>query len=119
VLLLFAFDLRLQLLDAGIGALERLVHHERRLHQRIDCMRRPSQTIHDQALGIRVAGRIFQFGQTIEQFFHQFLLLRCHAALPGVHIRRLCGSRGGVAAGAVVIVRTPAQHLPKGHLGNL
>ena len=32
-------------------------------------------------LGSRVAGAILEFGQLIEQFFHQFPLLRCRAAL--------------------------------------
>jgi hypothetical protein len=90
-LLLLAADLRLQLLNARVGALERLIHDQCRLHQRVDCMRRPSQAIRDHALGSWVAGAIFQFAQTIEQFVYQFLLLRCHAALPGVHNRRLCG----------------------------
>jgi hypothetical protein len=89
--LLLAADLRLQLLDACIGALERLVHDQRRLHQRVDCMRRPSHAIGDDALGVRVARVILQSGQTIEQFIHQLSLLRCHAALPGVHNRRICG----------------------------
>jgi hypothetical protein len=32
-------DLRLQLFDAGVSALKRLVHDQRRLHQGIGCMR--------------------------------------------------------------------------------
>ena len=97
--LLVAAELRLQFFDTRVGALERLVLDESGLHQRIGGLRRASQAVRDHALGSRIAGAILQFGQAIEQFFHQFLLLRCHAALPGVHIRRLCGLPDGVTAG--------------------
>jgi hypothetical protein len=63
-LLLVASDLRLQLLNARVGALERLIHDQRRLHQRVDCMRRLSQAIRDHALGSWVAGAILQFGSS-------------------------------------------------------
>jgi hypothetical protein len=46
-LLRFAGCLRLQLLDPRIGALERLILNQRRLHQRVDCVRRPAQPIRD------------------------------------------------------------------------
>ena len=39
--------LRLQLLDPRIGALERLILNQRHLHERVDCVRRPSQSIRD------------------------------------------------------------------------
>jgi hypothetical protein len=44
-LLLLAADLRLQLINARVGALERLIHDQCGLHQRVDCLRRPSQSI--------------------------------------------------------------------------
>jgi hypothetical protein len=94
-----AAKLRLQFFDTRVGALERLVLDKGCLHQRVGGLRRASQAVRDHVLGSRVAGAILQFGQAIEQFFHQFLLLRCHAALPGVHIRRLCGLPGGVTGG--------------------
>ena len=47
--------LRLQFLDTCIGALERLVLQQRRLHQRVNGMRRAPQTVGDQALGLRIA----------------------------------------------------------------
>ena len=101
---LLSAQLGLQLLDARIGALERLVHDQHRLHQRIDCMWRPSHAIGDDALGVPVAGVILQSGQTIEQFVHQLSLLRCHAAPPGDRIRRLCGLPDGVTAVGTVVI---------------
>jgi hypothetical protein len=35
--------------------------------------------------------------------------LRCHAALPGVHNRRLCGLPGGVTAGGTVVIVRAVQ----------
>jgi hypothetical protein len=32
-------------INARVGALERLIHDQCRLHQRVDCLRRPSQSI--------------------------------------------------------------------------
>jgi hypothetical protein len=93
-LLLLAAHLRLQLLDAGVGALERLILDQRRLHKRIDCVRRPSQSISNEALGVRVAGTTFQLGQTIEQFVHKFLLLWGHGGSPSIAAARLCGLPG-------------------------
>jgi hypothetical protein len=43
--LLLATDLRLQLFYTGVRALERLILNQRRLHKRVDCVRRPSQSI--------------------------------------------------------------------------
>jgi hypothetical protein len=47
MLLRFASGLRPQLLDPRIGALECLILNQRRLHQRVDCVRRSSQPIRD------------------------------------------------------------------------
>ena len=74
--LLAAAESRLQFFDTRVGALERLVLDKGCLHQRVGGLRRASQAVRDHALGSRVAGAILQFGQAIEQFFHQFLLLR-------------------------------------------
>ena len=57
-----AADLLLQLLDPRVGALECLILNQRRLHKRVDRVRRPSQSIGNEALGIRVAGVAFQLG---------------------------------------------------------
>ena len=38
---------RFQFLDAHVGALQRLVLHQRRLHQRIDRVGRVAQALHD------------------------------------------------------------------------
>jgi hypothetical protein len=78
-----------------------------------------SQAVRDHALGSRVAGAILQFSQAIEQFFHQSLLLRRHAALPGVHILLLFGSSGGVPAGVTHAPRSAlVQHSPLDRLVN-
>jgi hypothetical protein len=42
--------------DPRVGKLECLILNQRRLHKRVDCVRRPSQSILDWASGIRVAG---------------------------------------------------------------
>jgi hypothetical protein len=44
-LLLLAVDLPLQLFNARVGALERLILNQRRLHKRVGCVRRPFQSI--------------------------------------------------------------------------
>jgi hypothetical protein len=67
LLLRLAGGLRLQLLDPRVGALECLILNQRRLHKRVGCVRRPSQSIGNLAFGIRVAGITFQLGQTVEQ----------------------------------------------------
>jgi hypothetical protein len=82
LLLHLAGSLRLQLLDARIGALECLILNQRRLHKRVGCVRRSSQSIGNKALGIRVAGIIFHFCQTIEQLIHKLLFLRGHGGSP-------------------------------------
>ncbi len=61
-----AVELRLQLLDAGIGALKRLVLDERRLRQRVKGMWRAAKARCDQALGLRIALQVFNLGQAIE-----------------------------------------------------
>ena len=60
-------ELAFQLLDAGIGALERLVLHQRGLHQRIDGVGRLAQPVADRALGLRIALGILQRGEAVEQ----------------------------------------------------
>jgi hypothetical protein len=47
LLLRLAGGLRLQLLDPRIGALERLILNQRRLHERVDCVGRLPQSIGD------------------------------------------------------------------------
>jgi hypothetical protein len=91
--LLTAAELRLQFFDTRVSALERLVLDEGCLHQRVRGLRRASQAVSDHALGSRVTGATLQFGQAIEQFFHQFLLL-------SVSSRRL-STRHGRGADAI------------------
>ena len=86
VAVVLAADLRLQLFDAGVGALERLVHDQGCLHQRVHRVRRASHAVGDDAVRIGVARVILQIGQAIEQFFHQFLLLWCHTACMGLSL---------------------------------
>ena len=45
--LLLAANLGLQFLNPRVRKLERLILNERRLHERVDCVRRPSQSIGD------------------------------------------------------------------------
>jgi hypothetical protein len=49
------------------------------------------QSIRNLAVGILVARITFQLSQTIEQFVHEFLLLRSHHASPAIYCRHLCG----------------------------
>ncbi len=78
------FDPKLgfQLADARIGALERLVLHQRGLHQRIHRVRRALDTVVDRLYGVVIARRVFQRSQTIEQFVDQFAFLRRHGIPP-------------------------------------
>ena len=59
-------EFRLQLLNAGIGALERFILDERRLGQRVEGMRSPADALRDEALGLRIARHVFNLGQAIE-----------------------------------------------------
>ena len=72
--------LHLQFLDTCIGALERLVLQQHRLHQRVNGMWRAPQTVSDQALRSRIALCGFELGQTIEQFIDELRFLRGHRA---------------------------------------
>ena len=84
LLLRAAGCLRLQLLDPRVSTLERFILNQRRLHERIDCVWCAFQSIRNLAVGILVARITFQFSQTIEQFVHEFLLLRSHHASPAI-----------------------------------
>src|SRR5262249_30855079 len=96
--------LHLQFLDTCIGALERLVLQQRRLHQRVNGMRSAPQTIGDQALRLRIALCGFELDQTIEQFIDELGFLRGHSVSPCLRTRWSCRWRlvalGGAGAGA-------------------
>ena len=68
-------ELAFELLDAGIGALERLVLHQRGLHQRIDGVGRLAQAVPDRALGVRIALGILQRGKAVEQLGDELAFL--------------------------------------------
>ena len=51
-LLLLATPLRLQLLYSGVSALKCLVLNQCCLHESVDCVRCPSQSIRNHALGV-------------------------------------------------------------------
>ena len=96
------------------NALERLILNQRRLHERVDCVRRLSQSIRDQALCTGVAGITFQLGQTMEQFVHEFLLLRGHCGSPRVY-SQLCGALAWVTGeGATRMYRDDPQNRSPG-----
>src|SRR5262249_27296533 len=77
----------LQCFDAGIGGLERLILDEHSLNERIYGVRRASQPIADRALGVGVAGLIFEFGQAVKQICDKLTFLRGHVALLWVGTR--------------------------------
>ena len=60
--LLGALDLRLQFLNARIGALERFVLEQCGLHQSVGGVRRLPCAVRDQALGIGVPRHGFELG---------------------------------------------------------
>ncbi len=81
LLVLFAAERRLHLLDAVVGALERLVLHQRGLHQRIDAVRCLAQAMHDRRHRLGITRRIFQFCEPVEKIVDQLAFLRGHAVL--------------------------------------
>jgi len=95
--------LHLQFLDTCIGALERLVLQQHRLHQRVNGMRSAPQTVGDQALRLRIALCGFELDQTIEQFIDELGFLRGHSVSPCLRTRWSCRWRivalGGAARG--------------------
>src|SRR4029077_79823 len=88
-----AAKFRLQFLDAGIGALERLVLQKRRLHQGVKRVRRALRALCDQPLGRGIARHALKLGQTIEQVFYELGFLGRHGMSPYLRLRRLCGER--------------------------
>lgn len=74
-------DRGLQFLDAIVGTLQRLVLHQRRLHQRVDRVRRVAQSLHDRGHGFVVAWGILQLGEPVEEVVDQLAFLRCHGVL--------------------------------------
>ena len=81
--------LYLQFLDTCIGALERLVLQQHRLHQRVNGMRSAPQTVGDQALRLRIALCGFELDQTIEQFIDELGFLRGHGVSPCLSAREV------------------------------
>src|SRR5262249_13158342 len=55
-----------ELADACIRASERLILHQRRLHERVDRVRRARRSVEDSTLGFRVAWRVFKLGEPVE-----------------------------------------------------
>src|SRR4029077_16714560 len=88
-----AAQLRLQFLDAGIGALERLILQQRRLHQRVQRVRRALRALCDQPLGRGIARQALKLAQTIEQVSDKLAFLGRHGMSPYLRLRRLCGER--------------------------
>ena len=74
----------LQLLDAGIGALEGLVLHQDGLHQRVDGVRRAPEPLGDGALGVRIARDSLEGGEAVEQLGDELTFLRGHRSGPPV-----------------------------------
>jgi hypothetical protein len=81
---------RPQFLDAGIGALERLILQQRRLHQRVGrgrALRAPLRSAARRGIARSLAG------QTIEQVSDKLAFLGRHGMSPYLRLRRLCGER--------------------------
>jgi len=72
----------LQLLDAAVGALQRLVLQQHGLHQSIDRIRGDAQTLGDRGSGVRVPRGVFQLGKSVEKVVNQLAFLRCHGSSP-------------------------------------
>ena len=66
--------------NARIRALERLVLHQHRLHERIDRVRRASKTICNRAFSVRIAWGSFKPGEPVKQIVDQLAFLRGHAS---------------------------------------
>src|SRR6185312_2940318 len=73
-----------QLLDAGSGALQRLVLHQNRLYQGIDRIGRLVQTILNGGSRISIAWRALHLGKPVEKIVNQLAFLRCHGVSPRV-----------------------------------
>jgi hypothetical protein len=91
----------LQLFDARIGALERLLLEKDRLHQRVDrvwCTREP---VADRALGIGIALPALERPEAVEQVGDHLSFLRSHVPLlwPDSPARSDMGSRGDAGSG--------------------
>ena len=74
-------DCGFQLLDALVRALQRLVLHQRGLHQRIHRIWCAAQALHDRRHRLRIALGAFQFGEPVEKIVNQLAFLRCHGPL--------------------------------------
>ena len=91
----------LQLLDAGVGALERLLLEEDRLHQRVDgvwCAREPFA---DRTLGVGIALPALERPEAVEQVGNHLSFLRSHVRLlwPEPPARSDMGSLGDAGSG--------------------
>ena len=71
-----------EFLDAGIGVAQRFVLDQRRLHQRVERMRRARQPFRDQRFGLRIALVSFKTCEPIEQIGDKLAFLRCHRCPP-------------------------------------
>jgi hypothetical protein len=75
-----------QFLDAIMGALQRFVLNQCRLHQRIDGVRRTPQALRNSRGGVGIARRGLYLRKPIEKLINQLTFLRCHDDL---HCARL------------------------------
>jgi hypothetical protein len=76
--------LALQLLDAVMGLLQRLVLHQHGLNQRINRVWRDPQALGDCSRRVRIARRAFHLGQPVKKVINQLAFLRCHQASPSL-----------------------------------
>jgi hypothetical protein len=72
----------LKFLDAGVGALERLVLDQDRLHQRINRVRRVAEPFADHALGVGIAALALQRRKAVQQVGDHLSFLRSHCCSP-------------------------------------
>ena len=90
----------LQLLDAGVGALERLLLEKHRLHQRIDGVRCTREPFAHRTLGIGIALLALERREAVEQVGDHLSFLRSHVPLlwPGGPARSDMGSLAGAGS---------------------
>ena len=82
--MLFAGSGSFQFLDAVMGALERFVLDQHRLHQGVDRVGRAKQALRNGGGGIGIARRGVDLAEPVEKVVNHLAFLRCHGRLPWV-----------------------------------
>ncbi len=112
---------RLEFLDVGIGALQRLVLEQHGLHQGVDGVRRFAQAISDGIGRVRIARGALELGEPVEKFINQLAFLRVHVCLQRLPVAKraedVMGFQGPLKCGSEL--NLGRRHIASGLAGTI